>query len=74
MERLFQILAAILAGVAAFFLWKGDSDWVFACVVLGSCSFFLSVRSRIKERIKRRAVEKVAAELLLEKDNTETSQ
>ena len=54
MERLFQILAVILIGVAAFFLWKGNSDWLFVSAVLGAVCFFLSVRFQIKERIKQR--------------------
>jgi hypothetical protein len=54
MERIFQIAAVILAGIAAFFMWKGDSDWVFPCAVLSACAFFLSVRFRIKTRIKER--------------------
>lgn len=54
MERIFQILAVILAGVAAFFLWKGDSDGAFVAAVLGAVSFFLSVRFQVKERIKQR--------------------
>ena len=73
MERLFQILTVILVGVAAFSLWQGYSDGVFACGVLGACSFFLSVRFRIKERIKQREAEEIA-KLPLEEDNTETSQ
>jgi hypothetical protein len=54
MERIFQIVAVILAGIAAFFLWKGGSDWVFPCAVLSACAFFLSVRFRIKNRMKER--------------------
>jgi hypothetical protein len=56
MERIFQIAAVILAGVVAFFMWKGDSDWVFPCAVLSACAFFLSVRFRIKNRIKEREI------------------
>lgn len=50
MERVFQILAVILAGIAAFFLWKGNNDGAFISAVLGSVSFFLSVRVQVKER------------------------
>jgi hypothetical protein len=64
MERIFQILAVILAGIAAFFLWKGESDWLFACIVLSACSFFLSIRFRIKGRMREREVEKVPMELI----------
>jgi len=62
MERLFQILAVILIGVAAFFLWQGNYDAVFVSAVLGAVSFFLSVRfevgARVKERRESEIVEK----------------
>jgi len=54
MERFFQILAVILIGVAAFFLWRGNTDGVFISAVLGAVSFFLSVRFQVKERLKKR--------------------
>ncbi len=54
MERFFQILAVILIGVAAFFLWRGNTDGVFITAVLGAVSFFLSVRFQVKERLKKR--------------------
>ncbi len=57
MERFFQILAVILIGVAAFFLWRGNTDGVFISAVLGAVSFFLSVRFQVKERLKKREVE-----------------
>ena len=50
MERIFQILAVILAGVAAFFMWNGRKDAAFVSVVLGCVSFFLSVRVQVKDR------------------------
>ncbi len=50
MERFFQILAAVLAGIAAYFLWTGNGDGVFIAGVLGAVSFFLSIRVQIKER------------------------
>jgi hypothetical protein len=55
MERLFQILAAILIAVAAFFLWRGNIDGLFISAVLGAVCFFLSVRFQIKERMEQRA-------------------
>lgn len=58
MERLFQILAVILAGVAAYFLWAGNKDWAFVAVVLGCVSFFLSVRFQVKERNRIRELER----------------
>ncbi|MDQ3710674.1 MAG: hypothetical protein M3388_00405 [Acidobacteriota bacterium] len=57
MERFFQVLAVILIGVAAFFLWRGNTDGVFISAVLGAVSFFLSVRFQVKERLKKREIE-----------------
>ena len=57
MERIFQILAAILAGVAAFFMWKGNADGAFVSAVLGAVCFFLSIRFQVKERNRQRALE-----------------
>lgn len=62
MERLFQILAVILVGVAVFFLWKGNKDGTFVAAVFGSVCFFLSVRFQVKERMKRREAEEFAAQ------------
>ena len=54
MERIFQITAVILIGVAAYFLWRGNTDGVFVSAVLGAVAFFLSVRFQVKERLKQR--------------------
>ncbi len=54
MERTFQIVAVILAGIAAYFLWKGNSDGAFVSGVLGAVSFFLSIRFQVKERNQQR--------------------
>jgi uncharacterized membrane protein YjjP (DUF1212 family) len=62
MERLFQILAAILAGVAVFFLWKGNKDGTFIAAVFGAVCFFLSVRFQVKERMKKLEAEEFAAQ------------
>jgi hypothetical protein len=56
MERLFQILAAILIVIAAFFLWKGNTDALFISTVAGAVCFFLSVRFQVKERMEQRAI------------------
>lgn len=69
MERLFQILAVILAGVAAFFLWKGNWDATFVSAVFGAVSFFLSVRFQVKERLEIRDAERERERLAAE--NTE---
>ena len=57
LELLFQILAVILIGVAAIFLWLGNWDGVFVAAVLGSVSFFVSYRFQVKERMDKRASE-----------------
>lgn len=57
MERIFQIAAVILIGVAAFFLWTGNNDWMFVAAVIGAVCFFLSVRFQVKERMEQRAKE-----------------
>ena len=62
MERLFQILAVILAGIAAYFLWNGNNDAGFVSVVGGAVSFFLSVRFQVKERLDQRAAERLEEE------------
>ncbi|HXH68830.1 MAG TPA: hypothetical protein VNI60_00645 [Pyrinomonadaceae bacterium] len=54
MERIFQITAVILIGVAAFFLWNGNNDWMFISVVVGAVCFFLSVRFQVKGRMQQR--------------------
>ncbi|MEO6589241.1 MAG: hypothetical protein ABIP06_08025 [Pyrinomonadaceae bacterium] len=53
MERIFQIVAVILAGIAAYFYWRGNSDGVFISGVLGAVSFFLSFRFQAKDRMKK---------------------
>ncbi|MGI9055065.1 MAG: hypothetical protein ACR2F2_04595 [Pyrinomonadaceae bacterium] len=68
MERIFQIVAVILAGIAAYFLWQDNSDGAFVSVVLGAVSFFLSVRFQVKERnSQREAEEDIQAKELEEK-------
>jgi hypothetical protein len=62
MERIFQITAVILIGVAAYFLWRGNTDGVFISAVLGAVAFFLSIRFQVKERLKLRETDKEAQE------------
>ncbi len=57
MVRLFQILAVVLAGAAAYFLWMGMKDRAFAAIVLGCVAFFLSIRSQVKARNDARKAE-----------------
>ena len=58
MERFFQILAVILALVAAYFLWAGNRDAFFASAVFAAVSFFLSIRFQVKERNRIRDAER----------------
>ncbi len=60
MERLFQITAVILIGVAAYFLWQGNKDGAFIAAVLGAVAFFLSVRFQVKGRLKLQETEEAA--------------
>ncbi|MEQ1644400.1 MAG: hypothetical protein ABL959_13215 [Pyrinomonadaceae bacterium] len=55
-------MAVILAGIAAYFLWIGNNDWFFLSAVAGSVCFFLSIRFQVKERLKVREAERLAAE------------
>ncbi len=57
MELVFKILAVILAGIAAYFLWRKNADGAFVAAVLGAVSFFLSVRFQVKGRLKQREIE-----------------
>lgn len=54
MERLFQILAIVLVAAAAFFFWNGNKDGAFISAVFGCVSFFLSIRTQVKERNRLR--------------------
>jgi len=58
MERLFQILAVVLAGAAAYFLLAGNNDYGFVAAVLGAVAFFLSIRFQVKERNRIREAER----------------
>jgi len=63
MERVFQITAVILTGVAAYFLWRENADGVFVAAVLGAVAFLLSVRFQVKGRLKQRENEAVETDL-----------
>ena len=58
MDRIFQVVAVILAGTAAYFLWIGNKDGAFVSAVLGCVSFFLSIRVQVKERNRVREEER----------------
>jgi len=57
MEKTFQILAVILIGVAAFFVWTGNTDGIFIAAVTGAVCFFLSIRFQVGKRVKQRKAE-----------------
>ncbi len=52
MDKFFQILAVILIGVAAFFLWQGNGDGAFIAAVFGAVAFFLNIRFQTKIRVE----------------------
>ncbi len=62
MDRVFQVSSLILALIAAYFLWTGNSDGAFVSAVLGSVAFFLSVRFQVKARNAAREAERVATD------------
>ncbi len=62
MERIFQISAVILGGIAAYFFWTGYKDGAFVATVLGAVSFFLSIRVQVKGRLSERERERLALE------------
>lgn len=68
MDRLFQISAAILAGIAAYFLWQGNKDATFISAVFGAVCYFLSLRFQFKEKLKQR---EEAEKRTVNKDNEE---
>lgn len=69
MERIFQISAVILAGIAAYFLWNDNGDGAFVAAVLGAVSFFLSIRFQVKGRMKIREEEEEAKRMLAGMEN-----
>ena len=62
MDRVFQIIAVILGGVAAYFLWSGNNDGAFVSAVLACVSFFINIRFQVKERNRLRSEERERAE------------
>jgi hypothetical protein len=68
MIRIFQILAAILAGVAVFFWSKDNTDWAFASGVFAAASYLLSMRFQIKARILEADAERTNAEAATEEE------
>lgn len=62
MDRVFQIVAVIFAGIVAYFLWTGNKDGAFVSAVIGCVSFFLSIRAQVKQRNLQREAERRRAE------------
>ena len=69
--RIFQILAVILIGVAAYFLWLGNKDGVFVSLILSGCAYFLNMRFQIKERLNARKDAETAQTETETKEETE---
>lgn len=62
LDFLFQLIAVILAGVAAYFFWFTQYDAMFVAIVLGCVSFFLSIRMQVKERLRQREADERTAD------------
>ncbi len=59
-ETVFQVIAVVLAGAAAYFLYSGHRDGAFVAAVVGCCAFLLSLRFQAKARNKIRDAERQA--------------
>ena len=59
-ENVFQILAVVLAGTAAYFLYTGNREGAFVSAVLGCVAFLLSIRFQVKKRNMTRDAERQA--------------
>lgn len=58
MEITFRIIAVILAGIAAYFLWQKNGDGAFIAAVVGAVCFFISVRFQVRGRLNEREAER----------------
>lgn len=67
--RIFQILAAILAGVAVFFWWRDDMDWAFASGVFAAASYFMGMRFQMKARVNAADAEREREEAELQESD-----
>ena len=61
-DLIFQVLAVVLAGAAAYFLWSGNRDGAFVSAVLGCVAFLIAIRFQVKARNTVREAEREAAE------------
>ena len=62
MKKFFQLLAVVLAGAAAYFLWTSQPEAAFVTVVLGVVAFFVGVRTDMKEQNRIHKAEREEAE------------
>ena len=58
LDRVFQIVAVVLAGVTVYFLWQSKTDSAFVSIVFACVAFFLSIRFQVKERNRAREEER----------------
>ena len=58
MIRGFRVAAVTFMAIAAYFLWSDNRDGVFVSAVLSAASFFMSLRFQIKDRLKKREMER----------------
>ena len=72
MARLFQLLAVVLAGIAAYFLWTAQAEAAFVTVSLGVVSFFLGVRVEMKEKNRVHEAERELDEAVDEESNSDS--
>lgn len=59
MDKLFIVLALILAAAAAYFLWRGNGETAFILVALAVVSYFLNMRMQIKGRLRKYEAEEL---------------
>lgn len=72
MDRIFQIVAVVLGGAAAYFLWSDNGDGAFASAVLAAAAFFLSIRFQAKERLKVHEADESAGVRDINEETTES--
>ncbi|HEY0430143.1 MAG TPA: hypothetical protein VGC76_20335 [Pyrinomonadaceae bacterium] len=68
MELVFRILAVILIGIAAYFLWQGNGDSGFVSAVFSAVALLLSIRFEVKKRVRERAAMEEEARRLEEEE------
>jgi len=71
MKKFFQLLAVVLAGAAAYFLWTSQPEAAFVTVVLGVVSFFFGVRTDMKEQNRIHKAEREKTERSVDEKPTD---